>query len=132
MLPGYLSCAHSIATVRLSWLVCAPKMQILPKEHMFYLGYVPCRRVSALGLLVGVSVHEKRIIYTLDDGSGAVLECLCWLSEQNKEHGWDPERPFEVGMTVGVTGKIDEYRQRRQLVVESLSRCSFDSLNFPR
>ncbi|EMD35547.1 hypothetical protein CERSUDRAFT_96660 [Gelatoporia subvermispora B] len=41
----------------------------------FWLGRVPCRTVQFVGMLVGVLVQEKRIVYTLDDGT-AVIDCI--------------------------------------------------------
>ncbi|PCH35309.1 hypothetical protein WOLCODRAFT_166193 [Wolfiporia cocos MD-104 SS10] len=43
--------------------------------EFFWLGRVPCRTVRLVGLLIGVQVHEKRTIYSLDDGTG-VLDCI--------------------------------------------------------
>ncbi|OCH89651.1 hypothetical protein OBBRIDRAFT_819654 [Obba rivulosa] len=43
--------------------------------EFFWLGRVPCRTVHLVGLLVGVLVQEKRIVYSLDDGT-AVIDCI--------------------------------------------------------
>ncbi|KAL0959701.1 hypothetical protein HGRIS_011396 [Hohenbuehelia grisea] len=41
----------------------------------FWLGRIPCRTVRLVGLIVGVSVWEKRTVYMLDDGT-AVVDCI--------------------------------------------------------
>ncbi|KAI0703740.1 hypothetical protein BC835DRAFT_901605 [Cytidiella melzeri] len=38
----------------------------------FWLGHVPCRFILIYGMVVGVNVYEKRILYTVDDGSGKI------------------------------------------------------------
>ncbi|KAH9899261.1 hypothetical protein C8Q73DRAFT_639273 [Cubamyces lactineus] len=42
--------------------------------EFFWLGRIPCRTVDIVALIVGVSVWEKRTIYTIDDGTG-VIDC---------------------------------------------------------
>ncbi|KAI0356021.1 hypothetical protein OH77DRAFT_1479015 [Trametes cingulata] len=42
--------------------------------EFFWLGRIPCRTVSLVGLVVGVQVWEKRTVYTVDD-STAVIDC---------------------------------------------------------
>lgn len=118
-LTGYLSSIYSIATLRLSWLVGLPRRNVLTTEHLYYAGYFPCQRAQILGILIGANGNEKRIIYTVDDGSGATLECLCW-ARQTPEEGWNEENMFQVGQTVSIVGMIEEYRGIRQLRVETI------------
>ncbi|KAL4268965.1 CST complex subunit Stn1 N-terminal domain-containing protein [Pleurotus pulmonarius] len=40
----------------------------------FWLGRVPCRTATIVGIVVGVNVFEKRTVYTVDDGTG-VVDC---------------------------------------------------------
>ncbi|KAM5530283.1 hypothetical protein V8D89_014712 [Ganoderma adspersum] len=42
--------------------------------EFFWLGRMPCRTVRLIGLLVGVTVWDRRTVYTIDDGT-AVLDC---------------------------------------------------------
>ncbi|KAI1794420.1 hypothetical protein LXA43DRAFT_997051 [Ganoderma leucocontextum] len=42
--------------------------------EFFWLGRIPCRTVRLMGLLVGVTVWDRRTMYTIDDGT-AVLDC---------------------------------------------------------
>lgn len=42
--------------------------------EFFWLGRIPCRTVRLIGLLVGVTVWDRRTVYTIDDGT-AVLDC---------------------------------------------------------
>ncbi|KZT25758.1 hypothetical protein NEOLEDRAFT_1114146 [Neolentinus lepideus HHB14362 ss-1] len=46
------------------------------REHdFFWLNKVPCRTVKLLGVIVGVQTYEKRVVYTLDDGT-STIDCV--------------------------------------------------------
>ncbi|KAF9262164.1 hypothetical protein L218DRAFT_1078155 [Marasmius fiardii PR-910] len=100
-------------------------------EHFFWLKRVPCRSVKFLGLVVGVQVLQNRIIYTVDDGT-SVIDCLyrCPPSPQspskkkNLTNIQPPKPMFYTGQRVRVTGKITQFHDNRQVVIDSIERCT--------
>lgn len=92
-------------------------------ENVFYLNKFPCRRALIVGTVVGVTLGEGRVVYLVDDGT-EVLECICWSKavpqEVDKQKGWTEGSVFRVGHVVQVMGKVESYRDDRQLNVESL------------
>ncbi|KAH0835875.1 hypothetical protein J3R83DRAFT_9751 [Lanmaoa asiatica] len=50
-------------------------LQTKPDADFFWLGYIPCRTVLLVGMVVGIQVYDKRAIYTIDDGT-AVIDCV--------------------------------------------------------
>ncbi|KAF9260508.1 hypothetical protein L218DRAFT_872203 [Marasmius fiardii PR-910] len=100
-------------------------------EHFFWLKRVPCRSVKFLGLVVGVQVLQNRIIYTVDDGT-SVIDCLyrCSPSPQspskkkNLTNIQPPKPMFYTGQRVRVTGKIIQFHDNRQVVIDSIGICT--------
>ncbi|KAI8976593.1 hypothetical protein BD414DRAFT_517110 [Trametes punicea] len=67
--------------------------------EFFWLGRIPCRTVCFVGLVVGVSVWERRTVYTVDDGT-AVIDCAF-------AHGQDaPPNPVKPDKKVRSCNKV--------------------------
>ncbi|TFK49116.1 hypothetical protein OE88DRAFT_1809977 [Heliocybe sulcata] len=76
------------------------------KEHdFFWLGNFPCRTVELLGILVGVQVYEKRVIYTLDDGT-STIDCV-----HRPEPPPVPPSPTKPKSSLKGKEKSDPYRR---------------------
>ncbi|KAK3752060.1 hypothetical protein QZH41_009162, partial [Actinostola sp. cb2023] len=69
-------------------------------------------KVAVQGILVSVDEREKLVIYKVDDGTG-IIACCCWRNTIKDS--------FTLGQSVTVQGKITEYRNQRQLTVNSIS-----------
>lgn len=126
VLSGYLRNSASIAAVRLEWAVnMMPKLDMLSPEVLYCIGHMPVQRIQICALVVGASVYEKRCVYTLDDGSGVTLDCICWRDRAPADHsGWEEDSLFQVGQTLSITGKLEEYRNQRQLNVQTMRSSS--------
>ncbi|KAF8889608.1 hypothetical protein BD779DRAFT_1439017 [Infundibulicybe gibba] len=103
--------------------------------EFFWLGRIPCRNVRIVGLVVGIQVYEKRIVYTIDDGT-AVVDCTHRPLVPPQKHVAPPvssknERELEislkpiasVGATVWVEGKVVPRYDSRQVVADQIGRC---------
>ncbi|GLB39221.1 hypothetical protein LshimejAT787_0603830 [Lyophyllum shimeji] len=108
--------------------------------NFFWLGRVPCRTVRIVGLVVGVQVYEKRIRYTVDDGT-AVVDCLHrqllppktpskksqantqGTKSQTTPPPEDPKPVARVGRPVCVVGRVVRKYETREIVVDSIVAC---------
>ncbi|KAH6918054.1 succinate:fumarate antiporter [Coprinopsis sp. MPI-PUGE-AT-0042] len=98
----------------------------------FWLGRVPCRNVKITGMVVGVSVYESRIIYTLDDGTG-LIDCnrkeeahkskKLKLDEKTVTVPEDLIPIATVGDFARVKGRVIPKYGSRQIVVSEIVRC---------
>ncbi|KZT62454.1 hypothetical protein CALCODRAFT_489816 [Calocera cornea HHB12733] len=77
----------------------------------FQLGNFPCRSAQLVGIIVGVQEKEKRILYTLDDGTG-VIDCI---RRRNLS-----ERGPATGDTATCSGRIVENWGEKQLELDSI------------
>ncbi|KIK63606.1 hypothetical protein GYMLUDRAFT_40659 [Collybiopsis luxurians FD-317 M1] len=119
-------------------------------EEFWWLKRVPCRSVKIVGTVVGIQPYEKRISYTIDDGT-SVIECIhnCGrpVPPSPKKQGAKkpsntndllPPKPVAwIGQTVEVIGRIYEFdtkdsessfsreprEPRRQLKVQKIAKC---------
>ncbi|KZP33722.1 hypothetical protein FIBSPDRAFT_1035736 [Athelia psychrophila] len=117
----------------------------------FWLARVPCRVVRLVAMVVGIQVYEKRIAYTIDDGSG-VIECIhrpVPPSPQKQKHKptqvIDKYRPIKpaptvktkvpeppadpvpvasVGTSVRIIGKVMRWHDSRQIRAEIIEPCT--------
>ncbi|TFK20888.1 hypothetical protein FA15DRAFT_598905 [Coprinopsis marcescibilis] len=102
----------------------------------FWLGRVPCRNVRLVGMVVGVTVYESRIIYTIDDGTG-VIDCTSKVALQRADKS-SPSKPSSskldvlsdlpepiatVGDAVCCEGKVVLKYNERQLVASQIGKC---------
>ncbi|CAE6407982.1 unnamed protein product [Rhizoctonia solani] len=95
---------------------------------IYWLGSLPCRNVHVVGLLVEAIEYESRSVYLIDDGT-ASIHCLkkrsvrMPMEEVGEGSSFHQSRGFEVGDTVSTIGKIESYRETRQLYVSSIEKC---------
>ncbi|KAI5899965.1 uncharacterized protein SCHCODRAFT_02525281 [Schizophyllum commune H4-8] len=96
-------------------------------SDFFWLGSVPCRTVKLVGMLVGVQTYEKRIVYSVDDGT-AVIDCvdrhptLQTPSSSSFFFGKMPLPIADVGASVTVIGNVLP-KKERQISISSIERC---------
>ncbi|KAL1665237.1 hypothetical protein GGF50DRAFT_114307 [Schizophyllum commune] len=96
-------------------------------SDFFWLGSVPCRTVKLAGMLVGVQTYEKRIVYSVDDGT-AVIDCvdrhptLQAPSSSSFFFGKMPLPIADVGASVMVVGNVLP-KKERQISISSIERC---------
>lgn len=121
----------------------------LDQEH-FWLGNVPCRTVRLVGMIVGLQVYEKKIIYTgasqkvlilrdslkhepVDDGTGLV-DCVHKITPPSPMKK-SPYTPVPVALSLGpplpkpiagigvhlqITGRAMARRDTRLIIVQSI------------
>lgn len=105
-------------------------------ELLFYLNH-PIQFVQVFGVVVAYEDYfDKFWSFTVDDGSGDVIECACWKSdgEQAKDGKTKTEKiteeqeekeavikSLDIGTVVQVKGTISTFRDVRQLNIERLS-----------
>ncbi|KAI0254872.1 hypothetical protein BJV78DRAFT_1183480 [Lactifluus subvellereus] len=110
----------------------------------YFLGRVPCRSVSLVAIVVGAVAYERRVLYTLDDGTGTI-ECA-FRVDQDKPEGktsknqaiaplvQEPKRRLAtketptppvipVGSVVKVQGRIHVKHNSREIQGASIERC---------
>ncbi|KIM91593.1 hypothetical protein PILCRDRAFT_810872 [Piloderma croceum F 1598] len=115
----------------------------------FWLGRVPCRNVRLVGMVVGVQVFEKRVVYSLDDGT-AVIDCVhiptpaavtpiksrpTGNKQQNKYKR--PKSPVQeppvpvplvpvayVGTSVRAVGRVMRWHESRQIRLDVIEQCT--------
>ncbi|KAI8349627.1 hypothetical protein EDC96DRAFT_519916 [Choanephora cucurbitarum] len=71
--------------------------------------------VEICGILVAIELSSTSYRYTVDDGTGTI-ECVLWLNSMKL----DNNRPFELGTTVSIMGKISTVRDQKQITVYDL------------
>ncbi|KAI9513232.1 hypothetical protein F5148DRAFT_1157141 [Russula earlei] len=108
------------------------------------LGRIPCRSVSLVAIVVGTAAYERRIVYTLDDGTGTI-ECAFRLDENKPESKASEKqvvtavgrvstekftnlpsptsRLIPVGSVVNVQGRVRVKQNSRDIYGESIERC---------
>jgi hypothetical protein len=115
-------------------------------ELLFYLNH-PIQFVQVVGVAVAYEdYYDKFWSFTIDDGSGEVVECVCWKSDKeqvkiddNQSGKVDVEptekeveqmereeiiKTLDIGAVVQVKGTISTFRAVRQLNIERLSVVS--------
>ncbi|KAF8155771.1 hypothetical protein B0H34DRAFT_798891 [Crassisporium funariophilum] len=122
------------------------KENTVDSHDFFWLGRIPCRTVNVVGIVVGVQVYEKRILYTVDDGT-SVIDCAQSHRLQPKSptkpksaiSGYEQLKRLEppllpipiagVGRFVRLVGKIRSVHDSRQIVVDTIEcSCPNDEL----
>ncbi|ESK92858.1 succinate:fumarate antiporter [Moniliophthora roreri MCA 2997] len=119
-------------------------MQQKPGEDFLWLERVPCRNVRLVGLIVGVQILEKKIIYSVDDGT-SVIDCQhkCTnappsptkpsqskskIKPQPGNRTWSlvqfPKPLACVGDHVRVCGKVAQHFESRQIIATTIEKCS--------
>ncbi|KAH6843017.1 hypothetical protein B0I37DRAFT_209846 [Chaetomium sp. MPI-CAGE-AT-0009] len=109
------------------------------QDVYFHLNH-PIKWVRISGVVVAVDEHEKMHIYTIDDGSGATLECLVNVapragpgmatattatksdSKPDKAPHSLPivDAPIDVGHVLDIKGSVGMYRDNKQIRAEKV------------
>jgi hypothetical protein len=110
-------------------------------ELLFYLNH-PIQYVQVIGVIVAFDEYfDKFWSITVDDGSGEVVDCVCWKPDReqvkhtNRQEGdTKPEkidveqqrrdeviRKIDIGTVVQVKGTITSFRDVRQIQIERLA-----------
>ncbi|KAF9446009.1 hypothetical protein P691DRAFT_709352 [Macrolepiota fuliginosa MF-IS2] len=96
----------------------------------YWLGSVPCRKVEICGLVVGLQVFEKKILYTVDDGT-SVIDCVhisqqhSRLQQANKSVRLPspppPPKPIaRIGGVLKAVGKIQRKYENRVMLIDEI------------
>ncbi|KAJ1311490.1 hypothetical protein OPQ81_009977 [Rhizoctonia solani] len=124
---SYVLRTDSIALCSVADIYSVP--EAIKDLDIYWLGNVPCRNVNLVGLLVEATEYESRNVYLIDDGTASIA-CIkkrpvrMSLEEIGEGSLIHQSRGFEVGDTVSVLGKIESYKQTRQIYVSSIEKCS--------
>lgn len=103
-------------------------------DTFFHLNH-PIRWVRVVGVVVAVDQYYGRRVYTIDDGSGACIECVTTVSTTKKPgeaaavaaaaaEAEDPYADIDVGLVVEARGGLALYRQQKQIQVTRLRRVA--------
>jgi hypothetical protein len=113
-------------------------------ENFFFYRNLPIKWVRVVGIVVAVDEFSGRRVYTLDDSSGACIECMVLIpstgskiDEQGKGDSGqksDDANPtpqpeylnLAVGNVIDVKGGLSIYRDEKQLHIEKVTavRCT--------
>ncbi|KZV64065.1 hypothetical protein PENSPDRAFT_656816 [Peniophora sp. CONT] len=99
--------------------------EVIPKNKSatyYRLGRVPCMHASLVGILVGLIIYEKRIIYYVDDGT-AVVECAVRYEGDSRDPYALPTPAATEGDHVRVKGKVVSLRDGKGLTNAVIERC---------
>ncbi|KIY73364.1 hypothetical protein CYLTODRAFT_239451 [Cylindrobasidium torrendii FP15055 ss-10] len=104
-------------------------------QEFFMLGRVPCRVVEIVGLCVGAAEYEARWKILVDDGT-EVIECIYRPGPETKSFPTvnktkDQQQGFsspvvKVGWPLRVRGRVQSYRENRELHVIFLDRVRYN------
>ncbi|KAF4992431.1 hypothetical protein FGRMN_7176 [Fusarium graminum] len=94
-------------------------------ENFYFYGNLPIKWVRIVGLVVAIDEFPGRRIYTIDDSSGACIECTVAVSvptggDGNLSLASNPFPNVDVGSVVDVKGGISTFRDERQLSIEKM------------
>lgn len=112
-------------------------------DTFFHLNH-PIRWVRVVGVVVAVDQYYGRRVYTIDDGSGACIECVTTVPKTTTmtttkkpeeaaaattaaaapEETKDPYADIDVGLVVDARGGLALYRQQKQIRVTRLRRLA--------
>ncbi|KAK9702634.1 hypothetical protein K7432_011146 [Basidiobolus ranarum] len=82
----------------------------------FYLNH-PIRNVEIVGIIIESDATTNYISYSIDDGTG-IIACIQWVPAAERLIPYRETK--ELGSLVRVSGKIGEFRERRQLTIREL------------
>ncbi|EWG38714.1 hypothetical protein FVEG_01868 [Fusarium verticillioides 7600] len=110
-------------------------------ENFYFYRNLPIKWVRIVGLVVAIDEFASRRVYTIDDSSGACIECIISIpisgGDENrattgdavpKKADIDPPQipdPFpniDVGCVVDVKGGLSTFRDERQLTIEKMTK----------
>lgn len=95
-------------------------------ENFYFYRNLPVKWVRVVGVVVAIDEYAGRRIYTVDDSSGACIECMILLSaagNAGKESAAQSPAPYEgidVGSVVDVKGGLSTFREEKQITIEKM------------
>ncbi|KAF5372835.1 hypothetical protein D9758_001655 [Tetrapyrgos nigripes] len=101
-------------------------------EEYYWIGNIPCRTVRIVGMIVGVQRYENKVVYTVDDGT-SVIDCIHKCKppaaptlKKGKKTIVDPlaRAIAYTGALIRVTGRVQEFYESRQIIVDTIEKCS--------
>ncbi|KAM5346605.1 hypothetical protein ACJ41O_009610 [Fusarium nematophilum] len=108
-------------------------------ENFYFYGNLPIKWVRIVGVVVAIDDFAARRVFTVDDSSGACIECTVVISALGEGAKAEEAAPNKVGMNplpapapglyadidigsvVDVKGGISVYRDERQLNIEKMA-----------
>ncbi|KAJ4140309.1 hypothetical protein NW768_001666 [Fusarium equiseti] len=110
-------------------------------ENFYFYENLPIKWVRIVGLVVAIDEFTGRRVYTIDDSSGACIECTVAIPILSGEHDnatatrdaaskkadanpplpVDPFPTIDVGCVVDVKGGLSNFRDERQLNIEKMT-----------
>ncbi|KAF5672921.1 hypothetical protein FCIRC_8205 [Fusarium circinatum] len=110
-------------------------------ENFYFFGNLPIKWVRIVGLVVAIDEFASRRVYTIDDSSGACIECTISIPISGEDDGrattgdaapkkadidppqtQDPFPNIDVGCVVDVKGGLSTFRDERQLTIEKMTK----------
>ncbi|AEO64125.1 99926bca-d9f9-4247-a565-df7e8426406a [Thermothielavioides terrestris] len=113
-------------------LRCHPGFQ--GQDVYFHLNH-PIKWIRISGVVVAITEREKKHFYTIDDGSGATLECVVNVpgtaaveaapnGKQNPNPNPNPlpviDAPIDVGHVLDIKGSVGTFRKDKQIRAEKI------------
>ncbi|KAL6917675.1 hypothetical protein ACHAPO_000516 [Fusarium lateritium] len=109
-------------------------------ENFYFYGNLPIKWVRVVGLVVAIDEFTGRRVYTIDDSSGACIECTVKMpafsgvdgnaaaagdaapkkADANPPLPTDPFPTIDVGCVVDIKGGLSSFRDERQLTIEKM------------
>ncbi|KAM0439823.1 hypothetical protein ACHAPT_000920 [Fusarium lateritium] len=105
-------------------------------ESFYFYGNLPIKWVRVVGVVVAIDDFPGRRVYTVDDSSGACIECTVVISAPQEGGGSTavtatdaapnnvdanpPLANIDVGSVVDVKGGISTFREERQVTIEKM------------
>lgn len=102
-------------------------MLTLPGQNVYFWLNHPIRFVYVVGLVVGITNYDQRVIVTLDDGSGSCIEATFRdLDDVVVNIGIEFSihvggKLLEIGQVVKAKGTVSEFRDIRQIVLKRIA-----------
>ncbi|KAF9775628.1 hypothetical protein IL306_006227 [Fusarium sp. DS 682] len=108
-------------------------------ENFYFYRNLPIKWVRIVGLIVAIDEFASRRVYTIDDSSGACIECTISIpisgggdsrattgdaapkkKDVDTAQITDPFPDIDVGCVVDVKGGLSTFRDERQLTIEKM------------
>ncbi|KAF5644223.1 ob-fold nucleic acid [Fusarium tjaetaba] len=110
-------------------------------ENFYFYRNLPIKWVRIVGLVVAIDEFASRRVYTIDDSSGACIECIISIPISGEDESRattgdaapkkadidppqipDPFPNIDVGCVVDVKGGLSTFRDERQLTIEKMTK----------
>ncbi|KAF4345700.1 hypothetical protein FBEOM_358 [Fusarium beomiforme] len=112
---------------------------VFGRENFYFYRNLPIKWVRIVGLVVAIDEFASRRVYTIDDSSGACIECTILIptsgggdsrattgdaapkkEDVDTPQTTDPFPAIDVGCVVDVKGGLSTFRDERQLTIEKM------------